>query len=211
MIARSLLADYDDARAAADIDRLGAPMARRALISPVPQHLRHRRQPRPPRPDDPPQPSSARLDLLPRPPAARLLRADRRSAGRSPPAPGCRPGADCRPTPNGPTPPTTSTSPTLVVLPLGDTDAYPDEQHEIFDRIPAADKTFTTLDHAHHYLLLLPGATEQYNPRDKAGEIVTTWLAERMLTWPTTAPSATCPANATPPSAAPTAASTTKS
>jgi pimeloyl-ACP methyl ester carboxylesterase len=70
--------------------------------------------------------------------------------------------------------------PTLVVLPLGDTDAYPEEQEEIFSRVPAADKTLTTLDHAHHYLFLLPGAPVDYNPRAKAGQIITQWLDERV-------------------------------
>ncbi|MGW0949686.1 hypothetical protein ACWD4O_45150 [Streptomyces sp. NPDC002623] len=74
------------------------------------------------------------------------------------------------------------TVPTLVVAPLGDTDAYPEEQEEIYSRVPAADKTFLTLAHAHHYLFLLPNAPVDYNPRDKAGEIVTKWLAERVST-----------------------------
>ncbi|WP_416973702.1 hypothetical protein [Streptomyces sp. 4F14] len=70
--------------------------------------------------------------------------------------------------------------PTLVVAPLGDTDAYPEEQREIFSRVPVADKEFVTLDHAHHYLFLLPDAPVDYDPREKAGEIVTKWLAERV-------------------------------
>jgi hypothetical protein len=178
VIARSMLADYDDARAVADLGRLGAPMARRALMSPYmsvygtvanPAHL------------DPTIHPNHRM------PGSIFSHGHPLRGGYGPMALGRLVTARAwLSTWSGLSAHAEWTHaanhldvPTLVLLPLGDTDAYPGEQREIFDRIPAADKTFVTLDHAHHYLLLLPGATEKYNPRAKAGALITTWLAER--------------------------------
>lgn len=178
MLARSMLADYEDARAAASHDRLGAPMARRALMSPYlsiygtvanPAHLDPTIHPNHRMPGSifshghPLRGSYGPMAL------GRLLTARAWLSTWS----GLSARAEWTHAADH------LDVPTLVILPLGDTDAYPDEQREIFDRIPAGDKTFVTLDHAHHYLLLLPNATEQYNPRDKAGALVTSWLAER--------------------------------
>jgi hypothetical protein len=178
VIARSMLADYDDARAAADIEQLSAPMARRALMSPYlsiygtvanPAHL------------DPTIHPNHRM------PGSLFSRGHPLRGGYGPMALGRLLTARAwLSTWSGLSAHAEWTHaadhlavPTLVLLPLGDEEAYPDEQREIFDRLPVADKTFVTLDHAHHYLLLLPGATEQYNPRDKAGTLITAWLAER--------------------------------
>ncbi|MGW6425136.1 alpha/beta hydrolase [Nocardia sp. NPDC055053] len=72
------------------------------------------------------------------------------------------------------------TVPNLVITPLGDTDAFPQEQREIFSRIPVEDKTMVELDYAHHYLMLLPEAPVSYNPREKAGEVIVDWLKSRV-------------------------------
>ena len=179
VIARSMLADYADARAAADVERLDRPIARRALMSPYmsvygtvanPAHL------------DPSIDPNHRLvgtifshghplrgNYGPHA-LGRLLTARAWLSTWS----GLSARAEWTHAAEH------ITVPTLVVLPLGDTDAHPEEQREIFSRVPAADKTFTTLDHTHHYLLLLPGAPVDFNPRERAGDIVTAWLRERL-------------------------------
>lgn len=179
VLARALLADYAEARQAADPERLSSPTARRALMTPFmtvygtganPAHT------------DPSIHPNHRL-----------------------PGPGASPGHPLRGSygPQSYGRLVTARAwlstwsglsaeaewshaaehiqvPTLVILPLGDSDSYPEEQEEIFSRVPATDKTFATLDYAHHYLFLLPGAPVDYDPREKAGEIVTQWLAQRL-------------------------------
>ncbi|WP_217576579.1 hypothetical protein [Streptomyces sp. GbtcB7] len=179
VIARTLIADYHEARQAADLERLSSPTARRALMSPYmtvygtvanPAHT------------DPGIHPNHRL------PGSIFSSGHPLRGGYGPVALGRLLTARAwLSTWSGLSAKAEWTHaaehidvPTLVVLPLGDSDAYPQEQEEIFSRIPAADKTFTTLDHAHHYLFLLPGAPVDYNPREKAGEIVTRWLGERV-------------------------------
>lgn len=179
VLARSMLADYDDARSAVDPDRLGSPMARRALITPFmsvygtvanPAHLDPTIHPNHRSPGSifsPGHPlrGSYGPTALGRVVTARAWLST--WSGLSARAEWALAAEHLR-------------VPSLVVLPLGDTDAYPDEQREVFDRIPTADKAFVTLDHAHHYLKLLPGSPVQYDPRERAGTIITRWLGERI-------------------------------
>lgn len=178
VLARAMIADYEQARAAVDPEDLSSPMARRALMSPYltiygtvanPAHLDPTINPNDRMPGSifsfgHPLRNGYGPHALGRLLTARAWLST--WSGLSAQAEWTHAAEHI-------------TVPTLVVAPLGDTDAYPDEQHEIFSRIPAPDKTFVELEYAHHYLMLLPTSPVDYNPRDKAGEIVTSWLHER--------------------------------
>ena len=179
VIARTLIADYEAARQIADIEDLGSPTARRALMNPYmtiygtvanPAHTDPTISPNDRMPGSifsgghPLRNGYGPLAL------GRLLTARAwlsTWSGLSAQAEWTHAAEHI-------------TVPTLVVAPLGDTDAYPDEQKEIFSRIPSSDKQFESLEYAHHYLFLLPNAPVDYNPRQRAGEIVTTWLRDRL-------------------------------
>lgn len=179
VLARTSIAEYDEARAAAKIDQLGTPTARRALMSPFlsvygtvanPAHLDPTIHPNHRMPGSifssgHPLRGSYGPQALGRLVTARAWLST--WSGLSAQAEWTHAAEHL-------------TIPTLVVAPLGDTDAYPEDQHEIFSRIPSPDKTFVELEYAHHYLLLLPTSPVDYNPRAKAGEIVTDWLDTRI-------------------------------
>jgi pimeloyl-ACP methyl ester carboxylesterase len=179
VIARTLIADYEAARAAADVDELGTPTARRALMTPYlsvygtvanPAHLDPTIHPNHRMPGSifsagHPLRGSYGPHALGRLVTARAWLST--WSGLSAQAEWTHAAEHI-------------TVPTLVLAPLGDTDAYPEEQQEIFSRIPSGDKTFVELEYAHHYLFLLPTSPIDYNPREKAGEIVTSWLDARI-------------------------------
>jgi len=179
VLARTVLADYDEARQTADLERLSSPTARRALMTPYmtvygtvanPAHTDPGIHPNHRLPGSlasvgHPLSGSYGPQSLGRLFTARAWLST--WSGLSANAEWAYAAEHIK-------------VPALVVLPLGDSDAYPEEQEEIFSRVPAADKTFTALDYAHHYLFLLPGAPVDYNPRERAGEVVTRWLDQRI-------------------------------
>lgn len=179
-VARALLADYRDARRAASLEDLGSPTARRALMSPVMNIFGTSANP-------------GHLDLS--------INPNHRTIGgllssAHPLRDSYGPGGFARVLSARAWLSTWSGIsanaewshaaehlhiPTLVVFPMGDVaECAPQIGEEIFARVPAADKTWVPLDHAHHYLLLHKHSPVSYDPREKAGQTITAWLDERV-------------------------------
>jgi hypothetical protein len=71
--------------------------------------------------------------------------------------------------------------PALVVYPDADSDIFPSEQREIFERCGASDKTYVELEHADHYLN--PAGEEGArlsDPRERLIDVIVPWLAARL-------------------------------
>ncbi|KXX55888.1 alpha/beta hydrolase family protein [Rhodococcus sp. LB1] len=179
VIARAMLADYRDAREAARLDALGVPMARRALMSPFmnifgtsanPGHLDLSINPNHRTVGGLLSSAHPLRDSYGPGGFARLLSARAwlsTWSGQSANAEWSHAAEHLH-------------IPTLVVFPMGDVaECAPQIGEEIFTRIPATDKTWVPLDYAHHYLLLHRHSPVFYDPRAKAGEVITAWLDDR--------------------------------
>jgi pimeloyl-ACP methyl ester carboxylesterase len=73
------------------------------------------------------------------------------------------------------------TVPTLIVYADGDSDIFPSEQAEIFEKSGAADKTFVELEYADHYLNPVGEAgAKMADPRERLIELIVPWIKERI-------------------------------
>jgi pimeloyl-ACP methyl ester carboxylesterase len=73
------------------------------------------------------------------------------------------------------------TVPTLIVYAVGDSDIFPSEQREIFEKAGAADKRFVELEYADHYLNPVgPEGAALADPRERLIEMIVPWIKERI-------------------------------
>lgn len=73
------------------------------------------------------------------------------------------------------------TVPTLIVYAHGDSDIFPSEQQEIFERAGAVDKQLVPLEYADHYLNPVgPEGAELADPRDRLIALIVPWIKDRL-------------------------------
>jgi pimeloyl-ACP methyl ester carboxylesterase len=73
------------------------------------------------------------------------------------------------------------TIPTLIIYADGDSDIFPAEQQELFDKSGAADKTMLELPWANHYLLPVGEQGARLpDPRERLIDIIVPWIEERL-------------------------------
>jgi hypothetical protein len=73
------------------------------------------------------------------------------------------------------------TVPTLIVYADGDSDIYPSEQQETFEKSGAADKQLVNLEFADHYLNPVgPGGAALADPRERLIEMIVPWMEARL-------------------------------
>jgi pimeloyl-ACP methyl ester carboxylesterase len=73
------------------------------------------------------------------------------------------------------------TVPTLIVYADGDSDIFPSEQREIFEKAGAADKQFAELEFADHYLNPVgEGGAALADPRERLIDLVVPWMEARL-------------------------------
>jgi pimeloyl-ACP methyl ester carboxylesterase len=73
------------------------------------------------------------------------------------------------------------TVPTLIVYADGDSDIFPSEQREIFEKSGAADRQFVNLEFADHYLNAVgSGGAALADPRERLIDLLVPWIKERL-------------------------------
>jgi pimeloyl-ACP methyl ester carboxylesterase len=73
------------------------------------------------------------------------------------------------------------TVPTLIVYADGDSDIFPSEQAEIFEKSGAIDKTFIELEYADHYLNPVgESGAKMADPRARLIDFIVPWIKERI-------------------------------